>query len=93
MRLVKGMKVRLSERGKDKWRDDSSNPHSLFGTVDYVYTDEEILGEQDVDWEDNSDEGYFPYHVLWNNGFGNSYRYGDLEPAIDFSNKSLEDYL
>ena len=93
MRLSLNMRVRLSERGRDKWRDDPSNPHSVFGVVESLYLEDEILGEREVDWEDNSDEGYFPYHVAWDNGHLNSYRYGDLEPAIGLSNKSLEEYM
>lgn len=92
MRLLVGMKVRMSKRGRDKWYDSDSNPHNTFGRVQYVAQQDEIFGEEDVDWEDNSDENWFPYSVVWDTGHENSYRYGDLDvtpPTVT----SLKEYI
>lgn len=93
MRLPVGTKVVMSERGKAKWNDSKNNPHSVEGTIVNFYEDEYEEGLIEFQEGLFDEENYFPFSVDWDNGAHNVYRYGDLEPAVDFTVKSLEDYL
>jgi hypothetical protein len=93
MRLPVGTKVVMSERGKAKWKDNNNNPHNVEGTI--TSFDEEEYGWGFAQFQEGlfDEEDYFPFSVDWDNGRHNVYRYGDLDPAVDFTVKSLEDYL
>lgn len=91
--LPVGTRVVMSSRGKGKWLDFINNPHNMEGVVDRFDEGDYLLGEQLYDEGDYDEESYFPFGVKWDNGQYNSYRYGDLEPAIDLSSKKLEDYM
>lgn len=93
MRLPIGTRVVMSERGKAKWKDSNNNPHNIEGTVTNFYEDEYECGFVQFQEGFLDAEDYFAFSVDWDNGRHNVYRYGDLYPAVDFTVKSLEDYL
>lgn len=69
--------VQMSDVGKQEYKDCSSNPHNLEGTV--IYSTE-------IFHPDN-----FPFRVLWANGCANSYRTVDLAPIK--KDYKIEDFL
>jgi hypothetical protein len=82
MRLAVGTKVKMSLNGRICFMNHRENPHDIVGTV--------------LEVERKKSHGYV--HVLdclveWENGWRNTYDYVHLEPLIDISSKSLEDYL
>jgi hypothetical protein len=93
MYLKVGMRVKLSDRAKKHWQHSNDNPHDVYGDIVYVFTDEELAGEEE--WLDGfaDEDNHFPYGVDWDNGRTNSYRWLDLDPLLPLPNKSLEDYL
>ena len=93
MKLPVGTRVVMSERGKSKWQDSINNPHNVVGTVVCFYEEEYEDGLKQFQEGGYEEEDYFPFSVDWDNNTYNSYRYGDLVPAVDLSDKKLEDYL
>ena len=93
MRIPVGVKVIMSERGKHKWSHSNNNPHDIVGTVTSFDEEEYNLGLAEFEEGFLDDENYFPFSVDWENGLHNVYRYGDLVPVIDLSDKTLEEYL
>ena len=82
MRLAVGTKVRMSLKGKTCFGNRKDNPYDMIGTV--------------LEAERKKSHDYV--HALdclveWENGYRNTYDYLHLEPLIDISSKSLEDYL
>lgn len=82
MRLAVGTKVKMSLRGKTCFGNHKDNPHDMVGTV------LEAERKKSIDYRHALD-----CLVLWENGCRNTYNYTHLEPAVDISSKSLEDYL
>jgi hypothetical protein len=93
MKLPVGTRVVMSERGKSKWEHSSNNPHNIEGVIDRFVEEDYDFGRCLYEEGDLAEEDYFPFGVTWDNGHYNSYRYGDLVPAVDLSDKKLEDYL
>lgn len=74
-----GTRVRMSALGRYVYGNSASNPHYDVGVVRAIFKGE---------------EGYIlDCLVEWDNGTTNTYDYNQLEVLIDFSTKSLEDYL
>ena len=93
MFLPVGMKVIMSEMGKQKWKDSHSNPHNIYGVLNKIYPKELSFGKLLYERGEADQEEYFGYSVVWSNGISNVYRYGDLSPAISLEEKKFEDYL
>lgn len=77
-----GTKVKMSLRGKTAFRNSRDNPSDLIGTV--LESDRKTA---------HSCSYMMDCIVKWDNGCENSYDYIHLEPLVDLSSKSLEDYL
>ena len=77
-----GTRVRLSPKGRNAFRDRPDTPHDIVG----------IITESD---RKRTQGTFFVMDcvVKWSNKSINSYDYIHLEPLVDLSSKSLEDYL
>lgn len=77
-----GTRVRLSSRGKNVFRDRYDNPHDLTGVI--IESDRKTSHGSSL---------IMDCVVKWSSKSINSYDYIHLEPLVDLSSKSLEDYL
>lgn len=82
MRLAVGTKVKMSFRGKKCFGNNRDNPYDMVGTI------LEAERKKSLDYTYALD-----CLVKWENGYQNTYDYIHLEPLVDLSSKSLEDYL
>lgn len=78
MTLPVGTRVRMSSIGKAHYKNCRANPHDMLGVLEKSYRGSAFR---------------LPYYVIWGNGCGNAYGPNEIEPVIDVSSKSLEDYL
>lgn len=82
MRLAVGTKVKMSLKGKTCFGNHKDNPHDMVGTI------------LEAERKESLDYTYaLDCLVEWENGYHNTYDYIHLEPLVDLSSKSLEDYL